>query len=392
MTQISRKQYIKLMIGITACLAVGLRSNTAMPFMVGSLMDSLKLSEMASGLMGSIELFGVAFASFAASAYIHRVSRIRLAFFGAIIAMVAGAGATLPGSYLGIAVFRLIAGLGAGTVLAAGDASIATVEDTERLYAFTNLFLTLFTAIVLGIIPHPIAAMGYKGCYLLLAAAGLLSLPFIIWLPGKAPVKQDRLEVDIANSGTIGTLACLGGFAMMLSQIGLWSFQERLGIRASLETETIGMVLGAAMLCGVVGSILAVIISSRFGRLMPFTLSFISLAVVCLLVVLIRNQTAYIVLTCLATGIFFFSTAYAYGSLAYFDPLGRWVVRFEAMAMVGTAIAPFFCGAIIQVISWMAFGWAVFFFELLALGLMLPLIRRLDWVSGRVAAETITAS
>ena len=105
---------VALLVAIVAATGIALSGSTAMPFLLGALMQELSLGAASAGLLASFELASVAAVSLLVAPRVGRMSRLGLALAGAGIAACGHAGSALVETYPWLAAARVLAGTGEG--------------------------------------------------------------------------------------------------------------------------------------------------------------------------------------------------------------------------------------------------------------------------------------
>lgn len=356
------------------------------PLVVGSLIDGLQMSKAAAGLLSSIELCGVAAASFVLAPRMGTLPRRKLIFLGAIIAAIGYFASTVLDSFGGLAICRVLAGIGAGMVLAIGNGSASASYDPERVFALMTILSTLAIAIVLQILPGPIGWLSYRGAYLGIGIATLVFAPALTWTPQATVATHLRLDRGIPNFG-LGIATMASNALFVFNQTSTWAFTERIALAAHLTHAQVGLTLSGATLSGLIGAGLATWIGIRFGRVLPLVVGILVNGATILGTTYSHVPTTYAVFIVVANIAYFGIVPYALGTAASLDRQGRWAAAATGAATVGAAIGPGVGGPIVELSGFTTLGWLVMITSLLSVAAIVPVALTLDRRDSEQAAS-----
>jgi predicted MFS family arabinose efflux permease len=356
---------------------IGSLGTNTMPMLFGALMDGLDLDATDAGLLGSIELGGLALAALLLAPWVARVSRSGFAMVGASVAALAYGLCAVSGSFVALALARLVAGAGAGLVLASGNAAAAGARDPERLFALVTLIGGGAASLLIIGLPYLLGPWGYPGAFILFSVICFAALPFLRGLPRARQASGPELAGARA-SGAAAALTLTSVFLFALGEQGLWSVSERIGVGIGLELDVIGGVLGGTTLAGLAGAGVAALLGSRYGRTGPLVVGLLASALARAGVAFSGTGTEYL-LAQLAWGTsFLFVLPYMLGTAAALDPTGRWTAAAGAITMVGAAMAPAAAGFLTDAIGTRGLGLCTAASGLVALAAIVPVARGAD--------------
>lgn len=364
---------------VVAAEGAGLLGFDTLPIVLGAVVDRVGLSEGHAGLIASLELAGMAASALLLAPRMGVLPLRALALAGAGLALSAHAASTLASGFAALAAARALAGLAEGALVAAGNALLATSVDPDRLAARMQIVAGLAAACVLSGLPHAVDVAGQRGAFGAMALLVLACVPILALIPPAARVARSRPPTEITAGRASTVLAA--AFLLAAGEGALWAFLERMGVRAGLSAASIGFVLGATTLVGLLGAGLAVWQGTRFGRRAPITAGIACQAASCWVVAHATTPGAYLAAT-LGYGLsFFFVQPYLVGTAAVMDPRGRIVAAYAGAGLVGAAIGPALGGALVQRFSYPALGWQLAVASAAAIALLLPVATQLDRVS-----------
>ena len=172
---------------------------------------------------------------------------------------------------------RVLAGAGAGLVVAAGNAIIASANNPDRLYSILMIVTGVAHTILLSAGPFFTTNWSYSGAYSMEALFMVLLLPLIWKIPAyyvpKATAQSEHAEDETPFPLVKTAMVCLAMTIFFARDGALWGFTQEIGKRTGMGDEQIGAVLGLAGILGLSGALLVAFINVRFGRALPVTLA-----------------------------------------------------------------------------------------------------------------------
>lgn len=348
-----------------AALAAGFVGFEALPFVVGALVDGVGLDAAQAGLIGSLEIGGMAASALLLAPRVSRWSLRSLALLCSCGAATAHALSALAGDFAALAGLRLLAG-----------ALIASSVDPDRLAARVELLMGLGAAALLLALPRVVALGAQRGAFAAMALVALAATPLLARVP-HAPAPAALAEPGALGSrGALSILAC--GFLLAAGEGAIWAFVERIGLHAGVAPASIGALLAASTLVGLLGAGLAVALGTRFGRRLPLLAGIATQALACWLVSHAARPGPYIAGVLGYALSFFFVQPYLIGTAAVFDPRGRVAAAYAGAALLGAGFGPAVGGLWVGWASYPALGWQLAAASLAAMLAIHPVATALD--------------
>jgi predicted MFS family arabinose efflux permease len=361
---------------VVAAFSVAYAGENALPLLLGSLVDGFGLDEASAGVLGSLELGGLAVSSLLLAPRVDRMSRRQLAVWGAIAACAGHGLSALTDSFSMLAVARFAAGLGEGATIAAANSAAASARDPDRLFAEATVLGGLVAAAFLVSLPYAIEPWGHSGGFGGVVVLSLLCMPVLFWLPaipGSAAKTRGLPGRRLLGFATLGSV-----FLFSAGQGALWAFSERIGIAVGLSREEAGLALGVTTLAGLVGGVIAAVVGTRGGRVLLLAVG-LGANVVATWMVAIAGSSEFYLVGLLAWSIaFYFALPFVLGTAAALDPLGRWTAAAAGVSAVGVAIGPAAAGVLVSDAGYPALGGFVIACGLGAAVSILPVARAVD--------------
>lgn len=346
-----------------------------MPVYVGALADDLGMSTQRIGSIASIEMLGLAVASFLAVLWIRRWSW-RTVSWASIVTLVAANLVSIAAEdhFGALLAIRILTGMAAGSMMSIAIAAIGDTENPDRFFGLAIVVQVIIAGLALYALPFMVAKAGVSGVFVVLAGVATLPVFILRWLPSQGK--------KIPDAGTGGSdrraLAPLWGLAgcmvYFVAQTSVWAFLERMGVESGLSATFIGTSLGFAMFAGLLGALIASLIADRVHRLVPLVITVIG--EIAVLTVLKGDMLPYVYLGGATLYQIFWnlSLPFQMGLVARVDTTGRFVVLITAFQGVGIAIAPALTAQLISGDSYIAVNYMGGIMVVISLLLFLPIV------------------
>lgn len=351
---------------------VGYQCLISMPLMVGALVDYRGFSVGTVGIVGTLELLGMAIATIFISQFIHKIDIARFGFFCAIILasmqIMSGLNFFPQTFYLERATTGLAAGIQTGIMALI----IARSSSPERLTALAILGVAFFGGILNVIMPHIIAQTGAGGGYLSLAGVTALCLPGYFFFPPRLD-DTGRKQTPFRAKFLI-----LAGFAFIfgVASSGMWAFTERMGVVIGMDVTDIGYLLGVGTFFGLVGAGLAAVIGDKFGSAFPIIIATSVLTLGGFAIPQVSYVPVFIALFLIFRFAQNFNDPFVVGLVARNDQQGGLIALNTGFGLLGSAFGPLTAGLMVgDDQNYEKLGWLYFIFTSFAFFLFYNFIK-----------------
>ena len=311
-----------LVVAVAVGSAIAHLCTSAMPFLVGALINGYGFSATGSGLVGFFQVGALAVSMILISPVAHRYKPLRVSYFGAVLA----AGGNLliylvPAQLALICLLATAIGVGYGLILAAAVAAAAGSSRPDLTYAAGNSGALLLIVPMISVLPLATLQFGTRGTFLAIPLLIAVSAPLLFGL------RRTR-------AGTLGPQVTATTFPAGISMLAIWSlfsfgtgamwaFTERIGVALSLPGPTIGLVLSTSAFTGLIGTSLAAVCGERVNRVAVLAVGVVGGGASCLLFALATNLWMFAA----AAVLYWIFTMFVYilllGTAALLDPTGR---------------------------------------------------------------------
>ncbi len=348
---------IRLFAGIASSSGVSAQlSQICLPLLVSAVIIGLNMNEQNAGLLSSIELITIALVSFCLAPKINIWPRRTLALAGACVAIGAHVFSGFATEVQFLVALRILAGVGAGFMMAAGNACVTDSDNPDRMYSLVIIAIGLAHLILLNIMPVFVTKWSYSGAYVLEAIVIILLIPFIRLLPqhGKVKANTSKGHTDFPLPAAIVIVLMIGLF--FSRETALYAFSQEIGLRTGLSHQEAGSVLGIAGLLSLVGATIAAVISTRYGRLIPLLIGLIINTVMPYMISQTNSATVFTICQITYHMALFFTVPYLFGMAAQLDPQGRLMAVAGGSLTLGGACGPGIGGILITWAGYKALG------------------------------------
>ena len=312
-----------------------------LPLVIGGLSSKLALTEGQTSLIAFFDMVGAAVSSLAISRFIVSMSWRTILLCAAGLMIAGNVGSLYATDVNTLCVLRLLAGLGAGLGLSVANAGLALTPNPDRAIGIYVVVALLVGAVMLQIL----TPIGIEAVLMVLAGLAVL-VALIAFVMKRAESisdseNEEQSEVSHPVVPKLFMLAAAGGILAYFMGTGtVWAYMERLGVSLSLDAATIGSNLGAASIAGGVGGVCAIMLSTRFGRLVPLVISLLVTTAAMFALYSKLSPSTFLFGAILILAGWNFSYPYMIGALVSADATGRFVPVAASMQLFGFAFGP----------------------------------------------------
>ncbi|HKJ19420.1 MAG TPA: MFS transporter [Woeseiaceae bacterium] len=240
-----------------------------MPAIVDGLIEGLNFSNREAGLVASSNTYGAAFGAFIVVFFVKRLDWRKASYALLLALLVMDLGSIVIQEAGTMIAARAVHGFVGGALVGIGFSVMSRTSEVSRTFGY--LLTIQFGLGGLGIIYLPPLApvFGTKALFLALAAFSfvtLLMVPFLASYPagenhhGRAVGKIRYLPA---------AAALLATFLFQAANMGIYAYSIGIGKFAGLTPSFVSDSFGVAAWVAIAGSVLVILISTRFGRLLP---------------------------------------------------------------------------------------------------------------------------
>lgn len=347
------------------------------PIFLGVLAETFSLDGRQLGFIGGAELGGSCLASLSAPYWFPRLRLRRVAFVALIVGLAGNLITSWVTDYSKLLLVRFTIGfLGSGVLYAMTLGLIGQLANPDRVIAIAIIFQVISLAVGMATVPILMDRWQLPGVTSALALLFFTGFFLLHLLP-------ERLEIRNVPEAAPGDLKFLPGAllaSLIVFSIGLgavWAFMERIGNSAGFSMVDIGNALAVSGLVGGLGALVAAVLGTRLGRLLPIAFALTLQLVTCFILATRSDWYSYLLAIALFNFCWNLTLPYMMGAIAAADVSGRFMVLIPAAQTGGYALGPTLVGLIMvgegyQTAAWISMG--AFFACLL---MVVPLLRKI---------------
>lgn len=329
--------------------SIGALTIVILPGIVGVIADTLQLSPGQVGLVMSADIITMAVSMGITAFLIHKLNW-RVLAVAALAVLLAGSLLSIRAdSYQAMVFARLVAGIGEGMAVSVAFAIFGGTHNPDRQFGIYLVVILSVAAILLYFIPGLLASGGKAYVFAVISLLVAINFLFVSWLP--VSHGEEHISSDDAGEPLPYVLVGLGlatVFLYFMAQGEAWAFMERIAAHAGLSGQTIGNSLALSNVGGIVGALIAALVSVRFGRACPIIISAVISVVGLMLLLGDINGLRFAMATMLYLFAWNLTQPYFSGIMAELDPKGRVVVMMGAVQTAGLGLGPGVVGSMIR--------------------------------------------
>jgi len=358
------------------------------PGFVQGLVEHMGFDDQGAGYAASAEMFGIAATTILLTFIAHRVNWRVVIAASALVMTLANALCTVTEDLNVFVLLRVLAGLGAGGLVSLSFAAIGLTDRPERNFGFLIMWVLVYGAIALVLMPGTYAFAGMDGVLWFFALFPLAALPVLRSFPatGENVVQVEKDAVNLPPQ--LKGFALLAMLAYFIAQGVVWAYLFLIGVAGGLSEQLVANGLMISQFAGIAGALLAALLGNRYGRSLPLTLGILGGAL-CLYFLVGRFE--FLVFAVAVTVYNFawnMTHPFLLAAMASFDRRGRVVIYAVAMQMIGLAVGPSLAASVISEGDYVNVNWFGAGLFVLSLVLILPPVRA-QAKSLRVAAPAV---
>jgi MFS family permease len=353
--------------GLVAAILVGVIGPEVFivqPGFVQGLVEHLGFDDRSAGYAASIEVWGITVTTLLMTFCAHRFNWRKVV--AASLVLVALSNLLCIGVHdrATFVLLRFLAGAGAGSLISLSFTTVGLTSNPDRNFGYLIMWVLLYGAVVLYLMPAAYAVSGMTGPLLFFAAFPLTALPLVSAFPSNGETTS-VVEADAVNlPWSLKSLALVAMFAYFVAQGVAWAYLFLIGTAGGLSDQHVATALTLSQFAGVAGALLPASIGPRFGRWRPLSVGISGGALALLFLIGHFEYPAFAFWVCVYNFFWNMTHPYLLGSMASFDARGRVVVYAVAMQMSGLAVGPALAATVIAPshydrVNWLAIAFFV---------------------------------
>ena len=360
MTTQARSLERRILVASAASCAVGFTTIFVQPILFFEIMSRAGLSESSTGVVLSVEMLAVSVSSGLCSRLCKNSSFVSVAVAGTVIAALANAISIVSSSYSSLLAARFLCGLGEGSALMVASVAPARFANPDRAYAIINAFTVIIGTLAVYVAPWVGRVTGGPMAFPTMLAIFTALIPAIVLMPRSerfagAGVVSANVEAK-TESGSLVAL-CSSFFVLITVNSAIFALSAILGRQAGLSEQAVNDAIAVAIMCSLVGSLVAGIIGVRFGRWLPMAVGVTAITVALYVMCTVHTPKSFRSTAAIQMMGDYFIFPYILGSAAELDRTGRGVAAANAAVPLSYAVGPFLGGVLLQYFGFGTLAW-----------------------------------
>jgi predicted MFS family arabinose efflux permease len=331
------------------------------PGFVQGLVEKLGFDERSAGYAASIEVWGITATTLLMTFCAHRFNWRKVIASSLLVVALSNVLCLGVHDKTVFVLLRFLAGAGAGSLISLSFTTVGLTSNPDRNFGYLIMWVLLYGAVVLYLMPTAYALSGMTGPLLFFALFPLTALPLVSAFPRSgdtaAAVEADAINLPSPLKG----LALTAMLAYFVAQGVAWAYLFLIGTAGGLSEQHVATALTLSQIAGVAGALLPAIMGPRFGRWRPLSVGIPGGAVALAFLIGRFEYLPFTLWVCAYNFFWNMTHPYLLGSMASFDRRGRVVVYAVAMQMLGLAVGPALAATVISPshydrVNWLAIG------------------------------------
>ena len=338
-----------------AIYGVGFAPLLILPFLFTALINHFAISEAQAGVLVSIELGAMCIGSLLVAPIIDRIAKKYLALFGAALAILGNLLLISTESIITSYSYFVIAGLGYGFTLAAGNASVAALgERSAEVFNRVILLGTIMMIVLLNVFPRIILHWSLPGALIGLAVLHCLLLPALFSIPASAQPSKKSSPVEHSAQYKVlfkplSLVIVLMMFCYFTRDTMVWVFAESIANhRVGIKPENIGLLFSIHGATSLLGPLLLIWFMRRYGKDKLLLLGILISGAISIVVSQTHSMLLFSLMVIMWSTAHFFTYSCIMGFAAAADSKGTVAAVAGAAVMGGTAVAPAIAGYVMD--------------------------------------------
>ena len=377
--------------GLVAAILVGVIGPEVFivqPGFVQGLVGHLGFDDQSAGYAASIEVWGITVTTVLMTFFAHHFNWRRVIAVSLVIVALSNLSCVWAHDKTVFVGLRFVAGVGCGSLISLSFTTVGLTSNPDRNFGYLIMWVLLYGAIVLYLMPAAFSISGMTGPLLFFALFPLSALPLVKAFPISGETAA-TVEADAVNlPGSLKAMALAAMFAYFVAQGVAWAYLFLIGTAGGLPEQKVATALTLSQFAGVAGALLPASLGSRFGRWRPLSIGIAGGALALAFLVGQFSYLPFAIWVCVYNFFWNMTHPYLLGSMASFDRRGRVVVYAVALQMLGLAVGPALAASVISPAHYDRVNWvAIAFFMVSWICILPPVLSqqrrtqmgRLDW-------------
>ncbi|WJG10105.1 MFS transporter [Aliiglaciecola sp. LCG003] len=312
-----------------------------MPALVSGLKQGLNFTNQQAGFVSSANLYGAAAGALLAVFLVKHINWKKWAYV-LLIAILAldFASIFISSSNLMISV-RCVHGLVGGLLVGIGFAVISRTQDADKTFGYLLLIQWGLGGLGIMYLPAMVPEFGTSALFVALMSftfVSLLMLPFLPEYPVAAVDPLALVKTSVRRKPLILNLTAI--FLFQAANMGLFAYVIGLGRAQGLTMEFMSPALASASWVALFGSLLVILIGTKYGRAIPLIVAILLTALCSWALIYSEIASVYLLANVIIGITWAFVLPYMFGICSELDKAGQLAALGGFASKMGLASGP----------------------------------------------------
>lgn len=312
-----------------------------MPALVSGLKVGLDFTNQQAGFVSSANLYGAAVGALIAVFIVKHIDWKKWAYILLLLIMALDFNSIFIDSAHIMTIVRGIHGVVGGLLVGIGFAVISRTQDADKTFGYLLLIQWGLGGLGIMYLPGLVPEFGTSVLFASLIAftfVSLLMLPFLPSYPVAAPNPLVKDAASIRRAPLLLTLCAI--FLFQAANMGLFAYIIGLGSAKGLTMEFMSPALAGASWVALFGSLLVIVIGTKFGRTVPLIVAILVTAVCSWVLIYSEVSMVYLLANILIGVTWAFVLPYLFGICSELDKAGQLAALGGFASKMGLASGP----------------------------------------------------
>ncbi|GAC13862.1 MFS transporter [Aliiglaciecola lipolytica] len=312
-----------------------------MPALVSGLIQGLNFTNQQAGFVSSSNLYGAAAGALLAVFMVKHINWKKWAYgLLLVIFLVDFASIFITSPYVMIVV-RGVHGLVGGLMVGIGFAVISRTQDADKTFGYLLLIQWGLGGLGIMYLPAMVPQYGTTALFVALMSFTFITLLMLPFLRNYPVAKIDPLaEIPAAVRRKPLLLTLLAIFLFQAANMGLFAYVIGLGEAEGLTMDFMSPALASASWVALFGSLLVILIGTKFGRTVPLVAAIIVTALCSWVLIFSEISMVYLIANILIGITWAFALPYMFGICSELDKAGQLAALGGFASKMGLASGP----------------------------------------------------
>ncbi|GAB2676620.1 MFS transporter [Aliiglaciecola aliphaticivorans] len=312
-----------------------------MPALVSGLIEGLNFTNQQAGFVSSSNLYGAAAGALLAVFIVKHINWKKWAYVLLLTILLVDFLSIFITSPTIMVIIRGAHGLVGGLLVGIGFAVISRTRDADKTFGYLLLIQWGLGGLGIMYLPAMVPEYGTSALFIALMSFTFISLAMLPFLPSYPVAATDplaKLPAKVRRQPLVLTLLAI--FLFQAANMGLFAYVIGLGKAEGLTMDFMSPALASASWVALLGSMLVILIGTKYGRTMPLIAAIIVTAICTWVLIYSEVSMVYLIANVLIGITWAFALPYMFGICSELDKAGQLAALGGFASKMGLASGP----------------------------------------------------